>query len=318
MKSLPLFCLWLRSQPSGLSAAIFSWHNHRNYSARLPHLSLVTAMLCLWLTAAQLAADEFEPLVPGKEGRNYTYKNLFRRGQDYFETYTIAGDQVLIVKNPVSELGVPQFMPEFSQKQDLLADFRRFGAEDFVELYFEMEDFPAGADSLYILNRLLQMKTMTGIQYFSTHEQQMTTYITDCHIVSAAKKRKEIAPPQFDELPKAPVSMVIMQDDNRFTATWYDVKLRVGEDGSLRLTMDNITPMYVQFIFYFKAMGAGQVRHEIVILPNGDGRKAQIYALSQIYKKKNRVLGIELDLGNSFNRRMSAVQGWISQRVYGY
>ncbi|WGK68652.1 hypothetical protein P0082_09200 [Candidatus Haliotispira prima] len=262
---------------------------------------------------------ETEDLVLGKEGRNYHYKKLFRRGQDRYETYTVKGQQVQIEQTPVIGLNKPQFVPEFSGKQDLLRDFRSYGANDFVELFFEMKEFPANADTLYILNRLLQMETMTGTRYFSTRQQEMTTYITSCYIVDAAKSKEKQEPPQFRKLPTEPIRIIIRQDDNRFTATWYDVTIRVGQDGSLRMTMNNITPIYVQFIFYFKAIDAQKVRHEIVILPNKDqGKSPLIYALSQIHNERTRVMGIELDLGNSFNRRMSGVQGWISQRIYPY
>ncbi len=265
-----------------------------------------------------------EPLVQGKEGRRYRYKNLFRRGHDYYETFRIEGEEVRIEKRRVAEQMLPQLMPEFSHKQELMEDFRSYAANDFVELFFEMEDFPAQADTLYILNRLLQMESMTGIEYFSTREQKMTTYITSCSIVEKARRRKKLAPPQFESLPEEPVRLIIRQDDNRFAPAWYDVTIRLGADDSLRMTMQNITPVYVQFIFLFKALEAHKLRHEIVILPQGvprvkaEDRKPVIYALSQVHNDRTQVLGIPLDLGNSFNRRMSSVQGWISQRIYDF
>ncbi|MEM9424359.1 MAG: DUF6675 family protein [Spirochaetota bacterium] len=260
-----------------------------------------------------------EPLIVGKEGLRYHYKNLFRRSHDNYTQYIIEGsEQIRIQQKPaLAASDQPQFIPEFSRKADLLSDFRRYDANDFVELFFEMEDFPAHADTLYILNRLLQMKTMTGIKYFSTRQQEMTTYITSCYIVAEPSSRKEVPPPQFRELPTEPIRLIVFQDDNRFTPTWYSVVIRVGADGSLRMTMNNITPMYVQFIFYFKAIDALKVRHEIVILPAISAQdKPVIYALSQIHNERAQVLGIKLDLGNSFNRRMSAVQGWISGLIY--
>ena len=278
-----------------------------------------------------------KPFIEGKEGLNYFYKKLLRRGHNYYEIFQIHGQQVQIDKYPVygnvgSSIQVatsPQLMPESSHKQSLLEDFQSYAANDFVELFFEMETFPPHADTLYILNRLLQLNTMTGIRYFSTRQQKMTKYIKSCYVVEAPKKRKEIAPPQFAQLPTQPVRLIIRQDDNRFTPTWFDVTVRVGADGAIRLTMENITPIYVQFIFYFKAIDARKVRHEIVILPSGqNGQSLQnqngktsndrpiVYALSQIHNRRTKVMGIELDLGNSFNRRMSAIQGWISRRIY--
>lgn len=284
--------------------------------------------------------SEIEPFIEGKEGLNYFYKKLLRRGHDYYEIFQIQGQQVQIDKYPVygnagssSKVATsPQLMPQSSHKQSLLEDFQNYTANDFVELFFEMEPFPPYADTLYILNRLLQLNTMTGIQYFSTRQQKMTKYIKSCYVVEAPKKRREIEPPQFAQLPTQPVRLIIRQDDNRFTPTWFDVTVRVGADGAIRLTMENITPIYVQFIFYFKAIDARKVRHEIVILPNGESRqngqspknqngetsngRPIVYALSQIHNRRTKVMGIELDLGNSFNRRMSAIQGWISRRIY--
>ncbi len=270
----------------------------------------------------EVLAEEVEPLVVGKEGLNYHYKNLFRRTHDYYENFVIEGQQVRIQEKRVDTPNQLQFMPEFSQKEALLSDFRNYAANDFVELLFKMEDFPRYADTLYILNRLLQMETMTGIEYFSTRQQEMTTYITSSYIVDEAGSKKKLIAPQFKGLPLEPIRLVIRMDDNRFTATWYAVVIRVGKDGSLRMTMDNITPMYVRFIFYFKAVDALKVRHEIVILPQGkpDGKNKRpapiLYALSQIHNERTHVLGIPLDLGNSFNRRVSAIQGWICQRIY--
>ena len=275
--------------------------------------------------------SELEPLVKGKEGLNYYYKKLLRRGQDHYQMFQIQGQQVQIDKYPGNFPGKvatsPQLIPESSQKQSLLRDFQNYAANDFVELLFEMKEFPPYADTLYILNRLLQLKTMTGILYFSTRQQKMTKYIKSCYVVEGSKgpkRRKEIEPPQFEQLPTQPVRLVIRQDDNRFTPTWFDVTVRIGEDGAIRLTMENITPIYVQFIFYFKALDAHKVRHEIVILPGQSPNNADnlqngrpiVYALSQIHNRRTKVMGIELDLGNSFNRRMSAIQGWISQRIY--
>ena len=276
--------------------------------------------------------SELEPFIEGKEGLNYYYKKLLRRGHDYYEMFQVLGQQVQIDKYSIdfpdnSKVATsPQLMPESSHRQSLLEDFQSYAADDFVELLFEMEEFPPYADTLYILNRLLQLNTMTGILYFSTRQQKMTRYIKSCYVVEAPKKRREIEPPQFAQLPTQPVRLIIRQDDNRFTPTWFDVTVRIGADGAIRLTMENITPIYVQFIFYFKAIDARKVRHEIVILPesqnnpkkniqSGNGRPL-VYALSQIHNRRTKVMGIELDLGNSFNRRMSAIQGWISRRIY--
>ena len=281
----------------------------------------------------KILQEETEPLIIGKEGRNYLYKNLFRRGQNYYESFHINGEQVLIQEKELSSASdtneirnrSPQFIPEFSQKNALLSDFERYAATDFVELFFEMENFPEDMDTLDILNRLLQMNTMAGIQYFSTRKQQMTTYITSSSIVEKARSKTAIPPPVFYELPQEPIQMTLLLDDNRFTKTWFDVVIAVGEDHSLRVTMTNITPMYVQFIFYFKVLDANKIRHEIIILPdenngneNGDKstKKPIIYALSQIHNKRTHVMGIKLDLANSFNRRVSAIQSWISGQIY--
>ena len=323
------------------------------FAFSIPSKFFINFILCVWLLAANLLfaqqenpqteqsdpqktirpiESELEPLVKGKEGLNYYYKKLLRRGHDYYEMFQVLGQQVQIDKYSIdfpdnSKVATsPQLMPESSHRQSLLEGFQSYAADDFVELLFEMEEFPPYADTLYILNRLLQLNTMTGILYFSTRQQKMTRYIKSCYVVEAPKKRREIEPPQFAQLPTQPVRLIIRQDDNRFTPTWFDVTVRIGADGAIRLTMENITPIYVQFIFYFKAIDARKVRHEILILPGGQKQTNQadnlqngrpvVYALSQIHNRRTKVMGIELDLGNSFNRRMSAIQGWISRRIY--
>lgn len=257
--------------------------------------------------------------VPGKEGKRFVYKDLYRKGDNYYLHMLQKGQQLLESRKDVSSNATPQLLPKFSQREEILEGVKEYGANDFVELRFQMEDLPASATTLHMLNRLLQMETMTGIEYFSGRAQKMTTYIKNCYVVPSVSSKEKMTAPQFSSLPKEPVDLVIMQDDNRFAPTWYHVRVQITSEGGIRLSMRNMTPIYVQFIFNFKALEVDRVRHEILILPNGDEENPDhpiVYALSQVHNDRKKVLGIELNLGNSFDHRMSGIQSWISERIF--
>lgn len=273
--------------------------------------------LLIFLLPCLLYGAEADPFV--REGKRFNVKKIFRRGGDHIRVLTRNGAELTESEVPVEDPVTPRLIPDFSGREGLLRSFEEYNALDFVEMFYEMEPFPPEADLLSILNRLSNIETLTGILYFSGRAQEMVQYIYSSYPVDAVNSYTKVEPPQFTSLPEAPVQFLFVQSDNRFSETWIQATLNVTSEGALHFRMTNVTPIYVQFIFYFEVLGAEQLLQDFIVLPGGTGGSAspRIYFSSHIHNSMTHVLGIPLNLGDSFDHRMSGVQGWISDQIQG-
>lgn len=247
------------------------------------------------------------------EGQNFSKKRLHKKGDKVINVLK-EEDGYRRTDSGEREDGLA-LLPEFSGSQVIRSELAAYDPDEFIELYFEMPLPETNGQelSLYLVNQLGAMDTMAGIKYFSGMAQKMVKYIYRCFFVEKTKTYKRLKSPSFPSLP-VDGQFILMQDDNRFAPIWYDVRIRADGE-AVRISMTNITTVYVQIIFNFKALDPGMMRHEIVLLPQED--HLILYTVSEIHNTVKKVLGRELNLADSFDHRMSGIQGWIAGRLYG-
>ena len=239
-------------------------------------------------------AIEIENLIDGKEGKNFYEKKLFQNGGKV-EIIHIKNNQVYRVEKSIDNNQQPLLVPEDSSKKIVLDKVKKNNPDEFVELLYIMKRPNINKLSLsqFLTSKLINMNSMVGILYFSGHMGKMMQYIKRCFIVEKVKSFKKVKSlPNFSQLDEKPIHFIIMQEDNRFSPTWYNVVFEKTEEGGIRLQISNLTTMYAKFLFFrFKALDANKLRHNIIINPViNDNEKIYVYAISEIHNTVKKFL----------------------------
>ena len=162
---------------------------------------------------------------------------------------------------------------------------------------------------LFLFNRLNSFSSMKGIEYYSANKDRMTLYLEECFLVEKKGKKTGIADPVFSKLPDE-INYIIYQKDTTFGSNWYSVTTKVSED-AIWLSMTNISRLKY---FFIPIMGKGDIKIDIIIIPDGDTMK--LYTLSQLKKAVSKVFGKKIYLPGVFDHRVSAIQGWLARQIY--
>ncbi len=228
---------------------------------------------------------------PEKEGINYISKEL----------------------SFVEETDQPVLLPLFEGAEEIRAGLRSQKPSGIVELLYTMPLPPIDQEyrQLSILQALSQISTLQGIEYFSGSRQAMYLYLEEAYVVEDTKKKqkKPIADPVFDSLPSGAVSLAVYQRDTTFGDIWYNTTFQVTKDAVL-LSMVNKSTIWIKKIY--PAMSEGRLIINVVVIPQKE--ELVFYALASY--RLGFTFGIDLSLGESFDHRVSALQGWFARQIY--
>lgn len=202
-------------------------------------------------------------------------------------------------------------LPYFEGRDELIQSLIVNSPEMSLEMLYEMPlpDTKGEEMFLFLFNRLNSFSSMEGLEYFSANKDRMTLYLEECFLVEKKGKKKALENPVFTQLPEE-INYIIYQKDTTFGSNWYSVTTKVFED-AIWLSMTNISSMKY---FFIPIMGKGDIKIDIIIIPDGDTIK--LYTLSQLQKAVSNILGKKIYLPGVFDHRVSAIQGWFSHQIY--
>ena len=201
-------------------------------------------------------------------------------------------------------------LPDFEKSAEIRTIMKDFDPSGSVELLYRMPRLEKGTDDqmLYILNQVSRISTMKGLEYFSGSRRDMYIYLEEAAAVDKKGSEEAVEDPRFSALPSSPELLTVYQKDSTFGKTWYDVSLE-ATDKAIRLSMINTSTMRYKF---FPVLRKNRLRIEMVIIPREDD--LLFYGLASF--KLGNTFGIEIDLDESFDHRMSALQVWFNNQVY--
>lgn len=226
-----------------------------------------------------------------------------------FEEYRY-GKNYLSRQVASSEEGALQLLPEFSGKAELLAIRDAQEPDLCIEIRYRMPlpEPPEGTDMrLHLLQSASRFQTMENLHYYSRSRDSIHPLIEKAALVPQLKSKDFQKDPDFQELLRK-ARYTYYQKDTRFGEVWYAMEFLTGDDYA-SLSMSNATTMSYLFFPIFKPRGLTMV---IVLIPEEEG--LTFYAAA--YANINSFFGFAVDFEDSFERRLSALQKWLTEQIY--
>jgi len=201
-------------------------------------------------------------------------------------------------------------LPDFEQSGEILTALKDFDPSGSVELLYRMPLPETNGEDLmlHILQSISEVSSLEGILYFSGSRRVMYPYLEEAFPVEKKRSKNKIDDPVFSSLPTEPTTLSVYQKDTTFGKAWYDVTYQVT-GSAIRLSMVNTTTMRYKM---FPVLRDHRLNIELIIIPREDD--LLFYGLAAF--KLGNTFGIEIDLDESFDHRMSALQIWFSNQTY--
>lgn len=202
-------------------------------------------------------------------------------------------------------------LPGFEGREEVIQSVIKNDPELSLEMLYEMPlpDTWGEEMFLFLFNHLNSFSSMEGIEYYSANKDRMTLYLEECFLVEKKGKKTALDNPVYSKLPDE-INYIIYQKDTTFGSNWYSVTTKVSKD-AIWLSMTNISSMKY---FFIPIMRKGDIRIDIILIPDGDTLK--LYTLSQLKKAVSKVFGKKIYLPGVFDHRVSAIQGWFAHQIY--
>jgi hypothetical protein len=224
----------------------------------------------------------------------------------------LAGKEIITevqLRNPQALL-----IPNHTELQRIITETRlELEPGIFVESLYRYQK-PAGADlpnwsetertGLY--NRVLDLSTLAGIQYYSASRKAMRTFYETSQVIDSPDTKRPLADPEYAE-PPASLTIYVQQKDLTFGDNIYQYNYQAGSD-SLILVQRNLTPMNA---YLFPAVGKNKLCSIIAIIDAEDS--LLIYTATMA--KAASLPGLGERIGNSFTNRTEAIIKWFSGRA---
>jgi len=157
-----------------------------------------------------------------------------------------------------------------------------------------------------IVNQLLALSTLAGIQYYSASRKSMRTFFEYSRVIDGTNTKNPVPDPVYS-VPPERISLYARQKDLTFGDNIYRYEYAVGRD-VVFFVQENITSLTVGLI---PAVGKGKLKTVIAVFDCGD--TLLIYVASMA--KTASVPGMGEKIGNSFSNRAEAVLKWFSGRL---
>ncbi|MDR0455376.1 MAG: hypothetical protein LBH20_01665 [Treponema sp.] len=157
-----------------------------------------------------------------------------------------------------------------------------------------------------LLNQLVALSTLTGIQYYSESRKIMRTFYESSRVIDNPKNKEPVPDPVFTETPDTLV-LYARQKDLTFGDNVYSFMYRTDRD-SIFFVQENLTAMTAGII---PAVGKNKFRSLLAVIDAGDS--LLIYAAGMA--KAASIPGMGDRVGASFTNRAKAIIKWFGGRV---
>jgi hypothetical protein len=154
-----------------------------------------------------------------------------------------------------------------------------------------------------LLNKMMALSTLTGIEYFSASRKTMRTFYEYSTVIDGPDTKNTISDPVFEH-PPAQYTLFARQKDLTFGDNIYRYEYTVVED-ALFFFQENMTAMNYGII---QAVGKNRLQSVLAVIDCGDS--LLIYAVSMA--KTASIPGMTDRVGNSFKNRADAIYKWFA------
>jgi hypothetical protein len=228
------------------------------------------------------------------------------------------------VSEPITELQMrnpsPRLLPKHEELQSFVRGTLR-GLEpnilvETLSLYQRPQSSrqtanPAGwsrDEQAGLLNQLLALSTLTGIQYYSESRKAMRIFYESSVVIDDPSGKKPQPDPSFAVCPDS-LALYARQKDLTFGDNIYSFEYHTGAD-IIFFSQENISSMSAGII---PAIGRNKFRTVMAVIDAGD--TFLIYAAAMA--KTASVPGMGERIGASFTNRVKAILKWFVGRADG-
>ena len=164
------------------------------------------------------------------------------------------------------------------------------------------------AEQTSLLNQLIALSTLTGIQYYSESRKTMRTFYESSAVIDNPAAKKPLPDPVYAALPDS-LLLYARQKDLTFGDNIYSFNFYTGED-YIFFVQENLTAMNAGII---PAIGKNKLHSLVAVIDSGDS--LLIYAAAMA--KTASVPGMGDRIGHSFTNRAKAILKWFTGRADG-
>lgn len=157
-----------------------------------------------------------------------------------------------------------------------------------------------------IVNQLLALSTLAGIQYYSASRKSMRTFFEYSRVIDGPNTKNTVPDPVYSVLPGR-LTLYARQKDLTFGDNIYRYEYSVNRD-VVFFVQENVTSLTVAL---FPAVGKGKLRTVIAVFDCGDGLLTYVASMAKVAS----IPGMGERIGNSFSNRAEAVLKWFSGRA---
>jgi len=157
-----------------------------------------------------------------------------------------------------------------------------------------------------VLNQMLGISSMTGLQYYSASRKAMRVFYEQSYVIDGPDSKNRIPDPVFSLLPES-YTLYARQKDLTFGDNIYRFDYVTTQD-TVYISQENITSMTIAFI---PVINRGNLQTITAVIDCGDS--LLIYAVSMARAFSIPVIWERLS--NSFTNRAEAVLGWFTGRL---
>jgi hypothetical protein len=157
-----------------------------------------------------------------------------------------------------------------------------------------------------IVNQLLALSTLAGIQYYSASRKSMRTFFEYARLIDGQNTKNPVPDPVYSVLPGR-LTLYARQKDLTFGDNIYRYEYLVNRD-VVFFVQENVTSLTVAL---FPAVGKGKLRTVIAVFDCGDALLIYVASMARVAS----IPGMGERIGNSFSNRAEAVLKWFSGRA---
>jgi hypothetical protein len=209
---------------------------------------------------------------------------------------------------------VPRLIPRHEEVRRIVEDVRRELDPGIMVETLYLYSKPAGsgspgwtgAEQLALLNGILALSSLTGLQYYSASRGEMRTFYESSTVVDGPSAKNPLPDPVYSALPSELV-VYARQKDLTFGDTTYRYDYHVIS-GALVFIQQNLTSMTAGII---PAVRRNRLRSAVAVIDAGE--YLLVYAVSMA--RAAALPGLKDRIGNSFANRASAVLTWFSAQA---
>jgi len=164
------------------------------------------------------------------------------------------------------------------------------------------------AEQTSLLNQLVALSTLTGIQYYSESRKAMRVFYESSGVIDSPANKKPLPDPVYAALPNS-LLLYARQKDLTFGDNIYSFNFYTGDD-YIFFVQENLTAMNAGII---PAIGKNKLHSLVAVIDAGDS--LLIYAAAMA--KTVSVFGMGDRIGHSFTNRAKAILKWFAGRADG-